>query len=113
MSEFDPTNLEAVQERIRFQAAADDLRLTLHAQQEMVEENITLDQVIQALVRGQLLENYPQHQRGACCLFGGFSQDSRPLHIVCTTVQPLLIIITVYEPKLPKWITPTTRRQLE
>ena len=55
----------------------------------------------QALVRGQLLENYPQHQRGACCLFGGLSQDSRPLHIVCTTVQPLLIIITVYEPKLP------------
>ena len=51
MSEFDPTNLEAVQERIRFQAAADDLRLTLHAQQEMLEENITLDQVIQALVR--------------------------------------------------------------
>ncbi|MEG4848467.1 hypothetical protein QUB05_28990 [Microcoleus sp. F10-C6] len=31
-----------------------------------------LYQLIQALFRSQLLENYSQHQRVACCFFGGF-----------------------------------------
>jgi hypothetical protein len=28
--------------------------------------------------------------------------EGRPLHIVCTTGQPLLILITAYQPRLPK-----------
>ncbi len=49
-------------------------------------------------------------RRGACSLVSGLSQEGRPLHIVCTTAQPLLILITVYEPKPPKWVTPRKRR---
>jgi hypothetical protein len=102
--------LEAVLERIRAQAEAEDIRITQHAQQEMVEEDIILDEVLQAIATGKILENYPEHRRGACCLVYGITQNDRPLHIVCTTAQPVLIIITVYEPKPPKWVTPTQRR---
>ena len=97
-------------EQIHVQAAKENIRITQHAQQEMVEENITLDEVLQAIARGQILENYPEHRRGACCLLNGLTQNGRPLHIVCTTAQPELIIITVYEPKPPKWVTSTQRR---
>ena len=76
----------------------------------MAEEDITLDQVLQAVDNAQILENYPEHQRGACCLLSGVTGAQRPVHIVCTTAQPVLIIITVYEPKLSKWVTPTERR---
>jgi hypothetical protein len=41
MSEFDEVNLETILERVRAQATAENLRITQHAQQEMVEENIT------------------------------------------------------------------------
>ena len=37
------------------------------------------------------------------------SLDVRYLHIVCTTSLGLATIITVYEPKLPKWVTPFKR----
>ena len=97
-------------ERIRLQAREDNFRLTQHAQKEMAEEDITLDEVLETIAQGMILENYPEHQRGACCLVHGFTQGNRPVHIVCTTAQPILIIITVYEPKPPKWITPTQRR---
>lgn len=110
MSEFDVTDLEAVLERIRAQAAAENIRITQHGQQEMVEEGIILDEVLQAIATGKVLENYPEHRRGACCLIYGITRNDRPLHIVCTTAQPVLIIITVYEPKPPKWVTPTQRR---
>lgn len=110
MSEFDVTNLDVVLDRIRTQAATECIRITPHAQQEMVEEDISLNEVLQSIATGQILENYPEHRRGACCLLYGVAQNGRPLHIVCTTAQPVLIIITVYEPKPPKWVTPTQRR---
>lgn len=109
MGALDVTNLEAILEQIRVQAAAENIRITQHAQQEMVEEDITLDEVLQAIVTGQIVENYPEHRRGACCLLNSHAQQGRSLHIVCTTAQPVLIIITVYEPKPPKWVTLTQR----
>ncbi len=107
--ENDVNDLETVQERIRDQADEENIRITQHAHQEMVEEDITLEEVLEAISAGQILENYPQHRRGACCLLNGNTQDKQPLHIVCTTARPVLIIITVYEPKPPKWVTPTQR----
>ncbi|OHB73969.1 MAG: hypothetical protein A2Z25_05480 [Planctomycetes bacterium RBG_16_55_9] len=98
-------------EQIRVQVDAENIRITQHAQQEMAEEDITLDDVLEAMATGQILENYPEHRRGACCLLNGVTKKDRPLHIVCTTSQPVLIIITVYEPSPVKWTTPTERRR--
>jgi hypothetical protein len=112
VQEVDVTDWEAVLERIRAQADVENIRITQHAQQEMVEEDIILDEVLEAIATGHVLENYPEHRRGACCLLNGLTEDGRSLHVVCTTARPTLIIITVYEPKPPKWVTPTQRRQL-
>jgi len=103
-------NLENILTHIEKLARSETIRLTQHAQQEMVEENITLDEVLQSISNGQILENYPEHKRGSCCLVYGVSHDGRPMHIVCTSGDPILIIITVYEPKAPKWLSPTQRR---
>ena len=90
---------------IQAQAKDRNLRVTQHGQQEMVEEDISLDEVLAAIYDGRILENYPEHRRGPCCLLGGVTDNGRPLHIVCTTAQPTL----VYEPRPPKWMTPTQR----
>ena len=105
MSEVDATDLKAVLEQIRAQADSENLRITQHAQQEMVEEDITLDEVLEVISIGQILENYPVHRRGACCLLSGVTRGGRPMHN--------MIIITVYQPKPPKWTTPTQRRNKE
>ena len=110
MNESGKVNLEMIVERIRAQATVENIRITQHAQQEMAEENITLDEALQAIATAQILENYPEHKRGPCCLLNGVTDNERPVHVVCTTAQPVLIIITVYEPKPPRWVTPTQRR---
>ncbi|MCJ7674545.1 MAG: DUF4258 domain-containing protein [Sedimentisphaerales bacterium] len=104
-------NLKAPLEEIRAQADTENIRITQHAQQEMAEEGIALNEVLEAIATGQILENYPEHRRGACCLLNGVTKEGRPLHIVCTTARPVLIIITVYQAKPPKWTTPTQRRR--
>ena len=98
-------------ERIRAQVRNDEVRLTQHALQEMAEEQVSLDEVLEVVSHGQVLENYPQHRRGACCLICGSTRSGRVLHVVCTTALPILVIITVYEPTSPKWVTPWQRGQ--
>ena len=85
MSESDEVNLETILGRVRAQAAAENIRITQHAQQEMAEENITLDEALQAIATAQILENYPEHKRGPCCLLNGVTDNERPVHVVCTT----------------------------
>ena len=97
--------------RIRSQAHTGNVRLTLHAQQKMTEEQISLNEVLEAISEGNVLEDYPDHRREACCLLNRLTRTGRAVHVVCTTDHPTLIIITVYEPSLPKWVTPTRRRQ--
>lgn len=110
MRELDATELDAILARIKSQVATGSFRVTQHAQQEMVEEQISLDEVAEAIRRGEILEHYPEHRRGPCCLLNGRSDEGRPLHVVCTSAQPLLVLITVYEPRPPKWVTPRERR---
>jgi hypothetical protein len=77
----------------------------------MVEDDVSLRDVLEAIGTAGILEDYPTHRRGACCLLSGSTRAGRPLHVVCTTTRPILVIITVYEPKPPKWTTPTQRSE--
>lgn len=95
--------------KIQEQARTKNFRLSIHGQQEMVDENIVLADVTEAVNTAQILENYPEHKRGACCLLYGITSAGRPLHVVCTTSLQILVIIAVYEPKPPRWLTPTQR----
>jgi len=99
-----------VVESLRALAQSEAVRVTIHAHQQMVEESVSMEDVLEAIATGAIIEDYPAHRRGACCLVGGTTRAGRPLHIVCTTTQPVLVIITVYEPKPPKWTTPVQRR---
>ncbi|MEQ8192157.1 MAG: DUF4258 domain-containing protein [Candidatus Eremiobacterota bacterium] len=110
MEPIDSKNLCEILEQMQAHVELEHIRITQHAQVETIEDNYILDDLIEAVKNGQILEYYPEHPRGACCLLYGHTLSQRPIHIVCTTEQPVLIIITVYEPKLPKWITETQRR---
>ena len=111
MSDGSPSDSEKTKARIVEQIQSGQLRVTLHAHQEMVAKNYSLDDALAALPQSKLLEDYPGHKRGACALFNGVTPDGQPVHIVCTTDNPVLIVITVYEPKPPKWLTPTQRNR--
>ena len=108
MSNPSPFDELAVTARIREQARARQVKFTVHAHQEMRNDEVTLSELLAMLTGGQVLENYPEYDRGPCCLVGGQGQG-RALHAVCTTTLPELVIITVYEPTKPYWDTPYQR----
>ena len=61
-NKIDLNNLTIVLKRIHSQATAENVRITQHAQQEMVEEDISLDEVLESITTGQILENYPDYE---------------------------------------------------
>ena len=109
MGGSDYRDLEKIVERLREQAEKESIRLTIHGHQEMVAENISYAALCESLLESQVIESYPEHQRGACCLVCGRTRSGRYLHLVCTTTLEVIVVITIYEPKLPKWVTPFQR----
>lgn len=109
----DVNDVDRVLQRIRAQARDGSIRVTAHAQQAMIDEDMSPAEVRESISQGRILENYPDHLRGACCLLFGATRGGRPLRVVCTSSAPLLIVITVYEPMPPKWVTATQRRSKE
>ncbi len=109
MRPIDPNDVAAVLERVREQVAAEDYRPSIHARVEMASEAISTEDVIEAIAGGRVLENYPTFYKGPCCLIYGDTAAGRPLHVVCSTTISPLVIITVYVPQPPKWVSPTQR----
>lgn len=84
-------------------------RYSQHGDQERQNDNLTLSEVAQALVNGRILEQYADTGRGVSCLVAGFTDNGIPIHIVCGCMGETLVIITVYIPTPPKFITPFER----
>jgi len=59
----------------------------------------------QAICRGEIIEPYPDDQRGPSCLILGYADNGRPLHAVCGKLyEEEILIITAYEPDASEWI---------
>ncbi|WP_369406462.1 DUF4258 domain-containing protein [Candidatus Thiosymbion oneisti] len=50
------------------------------------------------------MEDYPEDVRGHSCLIGGYGENNRALHIVCSPKDEYLAIITAYIPRSDQWI---------
>jgi len=84
--------------------------ISAHADQEAADENIDIAEIRDAILGGQILEQYADTGRGPSCLLVGFA-NGRPTHVVCGWAGPAVVIITVYIPKPPRFEDPWTRRR--
>jgi hypothetical protein len=81
---------------------------TLHAEIERKADDLTFYEIEEAILAGEILEQYPDDGRGESCLVVGFSQNI-PIHVVCGRRGDKIVIVTVYVPKPPKFVDPWTR----
>jgi hypothetical protein len=87
--------------------------ITVHADAERRNDGLDIPDLENALLHGSVIEDYAEDKRGHSCLVLGRS-SGHDVHIVCGRNRSgWLVIITVYLPGPPKWVTPTTRRKPE
>lgn len=92
---------------IRKKVRAGEYDLSEHAHRERQEEQITTEEIEQTLLKGSIIEEYPNDPRGPSCLIG--RKDNRPIHVVCGFRDERLLIVTLYVPKSSTWIDWKTR----
>jgi len=76
----------------------------VHAIQRMFSRSISEAELVQALDRAEVVEDYPDDKPYPSALLLGFTDQGRPLHVACAVDEKgRLIIITVYEPDTARW----------
>ncbi|MDO8748714.1 MAG: DUF4258 domain-containing protein [Candidatus Omnitrophota bacterium] len=91
-----------------------DYRLTLHAEFEREADQITIEEIEEALFspEAKIIEDYPNDPRGSSCLVLGFTKQKHPIHVVCGTGDSnTLVVITVYRPDSEEWIDWQIRKE--
>jgi hypothetical protein len=81
-----------------------------HAEERMAWRGITDAQVKDTILAGEVLETYTEDIRGRSYLVLGFP-GGQPVHVQIgyNRYRGLAIVVTVYVPEPPKWITPGQR----
>ena len=105
-TERNTVDIEAIKSRVR----DGTWLISAHADQEAADENIDIAEIRDAILGGEILEQYADTGRGPSCLLLGFV-NGRPIHVVCGWGGSAVVIITVYVPKPPKFENPWTRRR--
>jgi hypothetical protein len=102
-------NEPAILELLKQVVAEHEIKISLHAAEEALAEEITRPEIESAMLTAQLLEDYPDWWLGPSCLIHGRTKSGRSLHLVVSYPGLPVTIITVYEPRPPKWTTPSVR----
>ena len=92
-----------MKEKIIF-AARKKILFLPHAIKQMSHPNrmITADEIKETILKGEIIEEYPDDRRGESCLVFHLAQN-RAIHVVCSPKVEYLAIITAYLPAKSQW----------
>ncbi|MBN1781257.1 DUF4258 domain-containing protein [bacterium] len=97
---------------IRNKIERDEFEFSKHATDQSVLRNIRVEEVRQAIHRGEIIEDYPEDKYGPSCLIMDHTDENRPIHIQCSyPPRSMVKIITLYEPGDEQWIDFRIRRR--
>lgn len=77
-------------------------RYTVHGARQRITRGLSRAEIEDAIQSGEIIEDYPAHHYGPCCLTLGRTIQGKALHMVCSC-RSVVDIITVYEPDLAEW----------
>ena len=97
-------------ERIRKLISKGYYNVKLHTRKRMLERNIKIKEVKEAIENGTIIEEYEDDKPLPSYLIYGKTSELRPLHVVVGVDEEVVAIITVYEPDPNKWIGFIKRR---
>lgn len=98
---------------VRHLCQDDAVQWTAHVAQRLIKRSISPDEVLEVLMHGVIIEQYPTDYPYPSCLMFAMVHGHRPIHVVCSVGAGKLFIITAYEPDKDRWDTEFMRRKKE
>ena len=82
---------------------AENYVVTLHGRRRMSERGIELQDVINAVDHGEIIEQYPDDYPFPSCLILGIAVKNKYLHAVVSLNENHIYLITTYYPSETDW----------
>lgn len=86
-----------------------EYRFSDHSVKRMIKRGIERYEVERAIIKGEIIEEYPDDKYSPSCLIYGETDEGRNLHVQ-VSLPPTVVIITTYEPDINEWIDFKIRR---
>lgn len=87
------------------------LQWTNHILVRLLQRNIKITDVKEAILSGKIIEEYPDDYPHPSCLILCITLNKQFLHIVCGIDKNLLWLITAYKPSINEWDETFTKRR--
>ena len=98
-------------EEIRQKITDGKFEFSKHAVDQMFLRRITVQEIREAFLTSELVEDYPEDKYGPSCLLFGRTLRNRALHVQCShPSRPMIKIVTAYEPAPELWVDFKTRK---
>lgn len=87
------------------------INITEHADEELINDNISNESLYRSVMNGEIIEDYPDDFPFPfpfpSCLIFGKDRDGKPIHSVWAFAEKysIAILITAYVPDATKWIS--------
>lgn len=90
-------------EELQSLCQAEPFQMTQHAEMRRRQRGISIPNIKQAILSGEIIEDYPDDYPYPSCLILGHTEQAIPLHLVCGLGGGTLFVITAYQPSEDKW----------
>lgn len=81
----------------------DTVLLITHCKNRCIERGITFDDIKNTILNGEIIKQYEDDKPFPSCLVLGLSNSKRKLHVVISTDNEYIYVITAYYPNLLIW----------
>lgn len=82
---------------------SENIILTEHARNRLIEWNIKMQDVIKCIETGEIIKQYEDDKPFPSCLILGMSINNKYLHVVVSMNDNYIHLITAYFPNLEQW----------
>lgn len=105
--------MELVIEELQKICTPENIIITMYAAKRLEQRGIFLKEVINCIMTGEIIEQYPDDYPYPSCLTLGNKDTDKLLHTVVGTNGSQLWIITAYYPISEKWMDDLKTRREE
>lgn len=88
---------------LRRLCASGAIRWTGHVVKRLLQRGIAQADVVQAIMTGEIIEQYPEDYPNPSCLTLGLTVAGVPIHVVCGQGEEEVWMITAYYPDSNVW----------
>jgi hypothetical protein len=93
--------IESIREKIQ----QGEYEYSRHAVDQSILREISDQEMKEAILNGEIIEDYPKDKYGPSCLIAGQTSAGRWLHVQTSyPSRPKVKIITLYQPNPNEWI---------